>query len=307
MSKWLAIPLFIVIAILLLLAWISILQPFQPIEIDDRPIQEAALPPAPTATSSFIAPTRLPTITPRPTYTRTPRPRNTHTPTPTPRATPTPAYVVNTNSNVRSGPSTDFSIVGGRQQGQVVNPLARTEDGSWVQIGTGQWIYSQLITGNIGSIIITYDLPALPSPTTTPIPTSVPQPTPVEYFHPFCLTDEFVQYTEQMMDIDNDKELLLQQFFEQTEAGKMQESRRTLQQFEHVFTDALSLSPPAELLDTYQYFMNSILWFANAGNAFEMAYEWGQPHWIDTAIERLKKSDEFTSLADKSIGVLCFE
>lgn len=275
---------------------------------------------SPTATP-YLPPQAVATFTPvvAPTATKTPWVKNTPTFTPqvTPTHTPIPTatpivYALNVNANIRTGPGTDFSLTDNRERGSIVAPVARTADGQWIQIGSGEWVYAPLVDGNIGIIPITYELPErstptpIPTPTLTPQPTSIPQPTPAEYFHPFCLTDEFRLYTEQVLDIANGKELLLQQFLDQTEVQQIQESIRTLQQFEYVYADALSLSAPAELLDAHYYFMQSMLWFTTAGSAFELAYEWGQPHWIETAIERLKKSDEFASLADKTVGDLCF-
>ena len=124
-----------------------------------------------TSTPSPPTPTVILTATPIPKPTRTPRP--TRIPLPVATVTPIP-YIVNNNANVRNGPGTNYSIVGSRQQGDILIPVARTTDGEWIQISSVEWIWAGLVDGNIAILPVTHNIPA--APTATPQPTAVPIP-----------------------------------------------------------------------------------------------------------------------------------
>ena len=74
--------------------------------------------------------------------------------------------------NVRSGPSTDYPIIGVLIAGQNVPALGRSEGGNWVQIvypGTPEglaWVYSPLVT--IDGVLPIVEPPPTPTPRTTP-------------------------------------------------------------------------------------------------------------------------------------------
>jgi hypothetical protein len=53
--------------------------------------------------------------------------------------------VVNTTANIRSGPGTNYSVVGQAQTGQVLTITACNEDCSWFQLDTGNWIAAFLV------------------------------------------------------------------------------------------------------------------------------------------------------------------
>jgi uncharacterized protein YgiM (DUF1202 family) len=54
---------------------------------------------------------------------------------------------VRRSANVRSGPGTNFAIVGGAKPGQVVTILGSNAAGDWYQIGQGRWIAAFLVSG----------------------------------------------------------------------------------------------------------------------------------------------------------------
>jgi ABC-type branched-subunit amino acid transport system substrate-binding protein len=107
--------------------------------------------------------------------------------TPTPTATATPAGVVATIisnvQNVRSGPSTDFEVIGQLDEGEQVQIIGATTDFSWLVIqfrGQQGWIanLSNLneIFGDLNSVpIITPPATPTPRATSTPAPTLPPQ------------------------------------------------------------------------------------------------------------------------------------
>jgi len=97
----------------------------------------------------------------------TPTPR----PTATPRPTTTPiaaSVIVNVPSgNLRSGPGTDFALVGSASNGTSFTAVARTQNGEWYQVrlsdGGTAWLSSGIInvTGNTGML----DVVSMGSPT----------------------------------------------------------------------------------------------------------------------------------------------
>jgi hypothetical protein len=107
-------------------------------------------------------------------------PSPTFSPTPEePTATPTPDAVTVTvlqNMNVRSGPGTNYPIVGAGSAGQSTLVIGRNDDGSWLKIeypsadGTG-WIFAELvqINGDAEAVEIA-QAPAPPPPPPTPAP-----------------------------------------------------------------------------------------------------------------------------------------
>ena len=122
------------------------------------------------------------------------------TPTPPPAeptATPTPEGVTVTvlqNMNVRSGPGTNYPIVGAGTAGQSTKVIGRNDDGSWLKIeypsadGSG-WVFAELVqvTGNPESVAIA-QAPPPPPPTPTPVPTEPPVPPTPEKKYQFTPT-----------------------------------------------------------------------------------------------------------------------
>jgi len=136
-------------------------------------VQAPTMAPAPTDTLPSTA-----TPTPRPpTSAPTPTPA-TATPSP-PSATATPKTVtVKSAANVRSGPGTDYAIVGKAAQGDPVQIIARNASGDWLQVAlassTTGWMAAFLIDDVPDNIPVAEVVP--PSPTPAP---STATPTPV--------------------------------------------------------------------------------------------------------------------------------
>ena len=83
----------------------------------------------------------------------------------TPTSTPVPRSHANRLSNLRSGPSIQYDIVGGLVEGEQVEPVARNQAGDWLYLARGVWVAAFLIDG-------------VPSPATLPIQEAPPLPTP---------------------------------------------------------------------------------------------------------------------------------
>lgn len=174
--------------------------------------------------ASESAPPVTPTLTPLPTFTPTPaelatpevaptntpteEPRATPTPpeppaTPTPEATPTPAeptatptpetataVIDNPTLNVRSGPGTNYSIIGRASNGQSYEVTGKNASGSWYQInfnGQTGWVSGDfvIIQGNAGGIQVAANIPAPPPPPPTQPPApATPTPPPAQPTQP---------------------------------------------------------------------------------------------------------------------------
>ncbi|HIC96558.1 TPA: SH3 domain-containing protein, partial [Candidatus Bipolaricaulota bacterium] len=131
--------------------------------------------PLPDSTSTFVPPTNTPvpmTETPVPPF---PTPTSTVTPVPSPFA------VARKAANVRSGPGTNYPIIGAAAVGDRFDIVGRNGNSSWWQIccvkeGLG-WIYAPLVDsgGNITTVALAAEIPP-PPPTDTPAPTPTPVP-----------------------------------------------------------------------------------------------------------------------------------
>lgn len=109
----------------------------------------------------------------------TPTPQPTNTPQPTPTLDGVYGTVVSQILNVRTGPGTNYDVLGQLRQGEVVRLIGANLDFSWAVVsfrGTQGWIST---AGNL--LEIAGDVRTLPfvtpPPTPTPGPTSTPAPT----------------------------------------------------------------------------------------------------------------------------------
>ncbi|MBR3058499.1 MAG: SH3 domain-containing protein [Clostridiales bacterium] len=117
--------------------------------------------------------------------TPTPTPETTNTPTPTveptPTFTPTPApeyayegtFYSAGEVNIRSGPGTDYEVIGRLMENEKVEAAAKTENG-WVKITSGGYVSGNLLVSE------PVQPPVTATPTPTPEATSTPTPTPTE-------------------------------------------------------------------------------------------------------------------------------
>ena len=139
----------------------------------------------PTATVVLDSALLVPTFTPTPTLsaTDTPEPINIsiNTTTSVPTDTPifTPSTFVNIGANLRSGPSTNYDIVGRAGKGSPVEAVATSGDGRWLELVHGQWIYATLVDNIPAGLPVARNIPPTPTPTPMPTPTSTPTPTPM--------------------------------------------------------------------------------------------------------------------------------
>jgi uncharacterized protein YraI len=100
--------------------------------------------------------------------------------TPEPTATPDNTVIITfqQNMNIRSGPGTNYGIVGAGTVGETARVIGRNQDGSWLQVeyagaagGIG-WIYTQLVEvkGQPESVAVAEAPPPPPPPTRAPEP-----------------------------------------------------------------------------------------------------------------------------------------
>ena len=97
----------------------------------------------------------------------------------TPKSTPVPRSHANRLSNLRSGPSIQYDIVGGLEKGEQVKPVARNQAGDWLKLDSGAWIFAELVENISPGLPVETNLPAPPptpllpaavSATFTPVP-----------------------------------------------------------------------------------------------------------------------------------------
>lgn len=87
------------------------------------------------------------------------------------------------NANLRAGPGTTFAVVGGVKAGQVLDVMARTASGDWLQLSDGSWIAAFLVS-DAPEVAVVSVRPAVPTAVATPrtratavaVATAVPAP-----------------------------------------------------------------------------------------------------------------------------------
>ena len=140
----------------------------------------------------------LPTSTPasppttRPTRTTEPSRQPSSSPSAQPSATQDPPTVTSTpvpltvtatqNVNVRSGPGTNFSVVGKLQQGESALLKGKSENGEWWQVAYPSeqergWVASQFATVSDSTISVAVIQIPTPEQSATPLPSSAPPAT----------------------------------------------------------------------------------------------------------------------------------
>lgn len=147
------------------------------------PLAAAPMPPEVTATPH---PTMTPSATDTARPTPTSRPPATATTPPTPTAAlavtqTAPEVVINTLINVRSGPSTAYTIIGSASPGERYPITGKDAAGAWWQIDFNSqagWVFGQLVSVQNGQDVgVVQVIPTLPAAAPTPTPTSVLRPT----------------------------------------------------------------------------------------------------------------------------------
>lgn len=116
-----------------------------------------------------------------------------------PSPTPIPKVVVSGAAvNARSGPGTDYGLVGAVTQGQAFDAIGKNPEGTWWQFccvnGQEAWIFGELVTVDNGaSVPVAQNIPAAPvavaPPAATPVPAAPAQP-PAEQAAPPTNTPE---------------------------------------------------------------------------------------------------------------------
>ena len=123
-----------------------------------------------------------PTLSPDavvPTFTPTPEPLAALEPTDTPVATDRPLPSMRVNANLRAGPGINYPILGGRVRGALVELVGKTEDGTWLLLDNGNWVFASLVNDVPPVLPVVTSTPPAPTsevPTATLVPSTVPEP-----------------------------------------------------------------------------------------------------------------------------------
>ncbi len=62
-----------------------------------------------------------------------------------PAATEAISPTVTVDANLRSGPGTEFGVIGGTVTGQTINIVGRNADGTWFRLDNGGWVFAALV------------------------------------------------------------------------------------------------------------------------------------------------------------------
>jgi endonuclease YncB( thermonuclease family) len=85
--------------------------------------------------------------------------------------------VANRDANLRGGPGTDYPVIGGVKQGEMLTLVAQNAVGDWYQLDNQAWIAATLVDRAPTTIAIVAVIPTLrPPPTATPAPAPAAQP-----------------------------------------------------------------------------------------------------------------------------------
>ena len=130
----------------------------------------------PPSLTSKAAPESLAIVLPTPTVS-TVVVAPSFTPTDAPTSTPTPALpIANSDANLRSGPGTEYDIIGSAPTGQLLEVIGRNEAGDWLALSSNSWIATFLVD-NAPQELPVNDAPPTPTPWPTATFTPVPPPT----------------------------------------------------------------------------------------------------------------------------------
>lgn len=125
----------------------------------EAPAEDTATPTAPIEPTSTPEPTNVPTATSIP----------TETPTETPSV---PSAVANGETNLRSGPGTDFSVAGSLAANQSAEIVGKNQAGTWWQIKTADGKTAWVIASRVvtSGLLDTVAVIATPTPVATATP-----------------------------------------------------------------------------------------------------------------------------------------
>ncbi len=189
--------------------------------VNSRVSQMPVTTPVPTKTlRPTFTPTQVkPTLTPSPTaalptpIVEAPAPQPTPvpptpeppTPAPTPAPPPQASFTVTTATlNVRSGPGTNYNVIGQIRQGQTFPITGKNPAGNWWQFdynGRPGWVSGQLVrVTNAELVQVATNIPA--APTARPQPTAPPRP-PAQPTQPPAPARQFAQGGTEYRNSDN--------------------------------------------------------------------------------------------------------
>lgn len=89
--------------------------------------------------------------------------------------------IANRDANLRSGPGTNYPVVGTVDAGAELTLVGRNTAGDWLQLAGGAWIAAFLVDGappDLATVAAPPTTTPLPVPTAMPAPTSTPAPPP---------------------------------------------------------------------------------------------------------------------------------
>lgn len=135
----------------------------------------------PISPTAQLTETVTPTATTAPITTTTPTTPTQEGTGPTLVATPSPQNVsptVITDANLRSGPGTEFEVIGGTITDQQITIVARNAAGDWFKLDNGGWVAARLVANPPRVEDVPIEAEGSPAPPQAGVATPVPSLTP---------------------------------------------------------------------------------------------------------------------------------
>lgn len=131
------------------------------------------------------------------------------------------APATSTDANLRSGPGTQYPVVGGTVTGQRLDgamaPVGQSADGEWLALADGSWIAASLVTDAPGGLAVVGapEAPTLPAVAAEPAGTAAPAvpatstPTPEAPTAGGPVIVESIFYDGDVPDVESDEYIVL--------------------------------------------------------------------------------------------------
>ena len=252
--------------------------------------------------------------------------------TPTPAPAPAVPATVTTNANVRSGPGTEFPIIGGTITGQTINIIGRNADATWFLLdfgGATGWVSAELVANAPAADTVPVfnadGTPAAPAPAPATAPLlGLPTPTPIAPAAGNAATaataattaaaadSATTVYLASVAELINDYDAALVSLDTLIAEARANNSRLTdaawitrlnsaVTQLRQTNATVGELQPPAALAAVQTNLIDAARQYNLAANALQEASSTGAAPLIDTADEAIQAANASLTAAEAAI------
>lgn len=248
--------------------------------------------------------------------------------TPTPAPAPAVPATVTTNANVRSGPGTEFPIIGGTITGQTINIIGRNADATWFLLdfgGATGWVSAELVANApAADTVPVFNADGTPAaPATAPL-LGLPTPTPIAPAAGNAATAATAAttvaaadtattvYLASVAELINDYDAALVSLDTLIAEARANNSRLTdaawitrlnsaVTQLRQTNATVGELQPPAALAAVQTNLIDAARQYNLAANALQEASSTGAAPLIDTADEAIQAANASLTAAEAAI------